>query len=82
MTVSLDQMITVGPLQIAVLSDCTISANHTNGAVFVSGHKQPVAILIRRGTAMIAFGPRGDPMTRKQVDILCPNAWRMAQEAR
>ena len=82
MTVSLDQTIKIGPVRIAALSDCTMTANHRNGAVFVCGQKRPVAILIRQGAALIAFGPEGDPLTRKHVEKLCPGAWRAALEAR
>lgn len=82
MTVSLDQVITVGRLKIAVLSDCTMTANHRNGAVFISGQKRPVAVLIKQGAALIAFEPEGDPMTRERLEKLCPDAWRTAMEAR
>lgn len=80
MTVTLDQVITVGPLRIAVLSDCTITANHRNGAIFVSGQKIPIAVLIRQDSALTAFGADGMPMTRDQIDKLCPDAWVKALE--
>lgn len=82
MTVALDQKITVGPLQITVLSDCTTTTRHTNGSVFVSGQKRAVAILIKQGAALTAFAPEGKQMTREQVDNLCPSAWRIVLEAR
>lgn len=82
MTVSLDRVITVGPLQIAVLSDRTITANHSKGAVFVSGQKRPVAVMIKQGAVLDVFGPEGSPMTREQVEVLCPGAWRKLLKSR
>lgn len=81
MTVSLDPMITVGPLQVTMLSDSTVTARHRNGMVFVSGQKRPVAVLIKQSAALAAFGPEGNPMTRENVELLCPGAWRTASEA-
>ena len=82
MTVSLDQMITVGPLRIAVLSDSAVNVIHSNGVVFFTGRKQPVAILIKQGAVLGAFGLDGGSMTREHVENLCPGAWRTALEAR
>jgi hypothetical protein len=81
MTVSLEQIISVGPLQIAVISDCTITANHRNGAAIITGRKQPVAILIMQRKTLKAFGVNGNPMTRNHIEHLCPGAWRTALEA-
>lgn len=81
MTVSLDQMITVGPLQIAVLTDCTINVIHRHGIVFFTAHKRPVAFLIKQGEALSAFDPEGNPMTREHVENLCSGAWRTTLEA-
>jgi len=82
MTVALDQMVTVGPLRIMVICECKVAAHQSEGAIFASGHKRPVAILIRHGAALDAFGLEGDAMTPKQVETLCPGAYRTALEAR
>ena len=81
MSVSLDQMIKVGPWRIMVLSECRIIANQNNGAMFASGCKQPVAVLIRHGAALSVFGPQGNSMTRAQVETLYPGVWRRALDA-
>jgi hypothetical protein len=82
MTVTLDQIVSVGSLQIAALTDCAVNVIRSNGVVFFTGRKHPVAILIRQDGALSAFRPDGDPMTREQVDELCPNAWQTALSAR
>lgn len=82
MSVSLDQMISLGAVQIAVLCDCAVDAYHTDGATFVSGQKRPVAILIRQDMTLTAFSPQGDPMAREHVEHLCPGAWHRVLEAR
>ncbi|WP_390913761.1 hypothetical protein [Pseudosulfitobacter sp. SM2401] len=81
MTVSLDQMINVGPSRIAVLSDRAVKVIHSNGIVFFTGRKHPVAVLIRQGAALNAFGLEGNPMTREHVENLCPGAWRTVLDA-
>lgn len=81
-TFALGQMLHVGPLQIVALSECTIAANHGKGTIFVAGRKRPVAVLIRHGKTLTAFGPEGMPMTSEHVEKLCPGAWRTALEAR
>jgi hypothetical protein len=78
MTVSLDNMIKLGPLRIMALSEREITANHSNGAIFAYGQKRPIAVLIRRGDALDVYGLQGDPMTREQVETICPGAWRAA----
>ena len=75
MTVSLDQMIRVGPLRIALLSDRAAKGIHSNGVFFFTGRKHPVAVLIKQGAALNAFDLRGNPMTREQMENLCPGAW-------
>lgn len=82
MTVSLDQMIIVGPLRIALLSDSVIKVIHSNGVVFFTGRKHPVAVLIRQGAAMNAFGLEGNSLTREYVENLCPGSWRTVLDAR
>lgn len=82
MTVSLDQMITVGPLRVAILSDRTIQIIHTSGSIFGTGRKHPIAVLIRQGAALNAFGLDGNPLTREQVENLCPGAWHTVLDAR
>jgi len=82
MTVSLDQMIRVGPLRIALLSDRAVKGIHSNGVFFFTGRKHPVAILIKQGATLTVFGPNGDPMTREQVENLCPGAWSATLEVR
>lgn len=82
MTVSLDQMIKVGPSQIAVLSDRTVKVIHCNGVVFFTGRKHPVAVLIKQGAALNAFALEGNPITREHVENLCPGAWRTVLDAR
>ena len=81
MTVSLDQLINVGPSQIAVLSDRAIKVIHSNGIVLFTGRKHPVAVLIKQGAALNAFDLRGNPMTREQMENLCPGAWRAMLDA-
>ena len=82
MTVALDQMMTVGPLRIMVISECKVTAYQGHGAVFLTGHKRPIAFLIRQGAALDAFGLDGEAMKPKQVETLCPGAYRTALEAR
>ena len=82
MTVTLDQIISVGAFQIAALTDCAVKVMHNDGVVFFTGRKQPVAILIKQDGALSAFGVDGNPMTREQVDELCPGAWQTALSAR
>lgn len=72
----------MGPLRIVALSDSTVAASHCKGCIFCTGQKRPVAVLIKHGKALTAFGPEGMPMTRAQVETLCPGAWRTALEAR
>ncbi|MGJ5620087.1 hypothetical protein [Sulfitobacter sp. MF3-043] len=82
MTVSLDQIIKVGPLRIALLSDRAVKAIHCNGFVFFTGRKHPVAVLIRQGAALNAYELDGHPLTRAHVEKLCPGAWRCVRDAR
>ena len=82
MTVALDQMVTVGPSRITVISECKLTANQSRGAVFICGQKRPIAILIKQGATLDAFGPDGNMMTHEQVENLCPGACRAALEAR
>lgn len=82
MTISLGPMMMVGTARIAVLTDCTISAVHTKGAVLLSGHKRPLAVLINQAGTMRVFSATGTPMTREQTEDLCPGAWRRAQQQR
>ncbi|MEP1329929.1 hypothetical protein [Pseudophaeobacter sp.] len=81
MTVSLDQIVTVGPLRIAVLSDCRVSTNHTKEVLLFAGQKKPVAVLIKHNTTLTAFGVDGTPMTRDQIEALCQGAWRAVSQA-
>ena len=78
MTVVLDQVMTLGPLHIAVLAECRVIAGHAKGAVFVSAQKRPVAVLIRQDTSVAAFAPEGKPMSRMEIENLCPGAWQTA----
>lgn len=82
MTVLLDQMLKIGQSRIAVLSDRAVKVIHSNGVVFVTGQKQPVAVLIKHGEALNAFELEGNPMTREHVEDLCPGAWRTMLDAR
>lgn len=82
MTVTLGRIIELGPLRIVALSDNTVAASHCKGSFFGTGQKGPVAVLIKQGKVLTAFGPEGMPMTRAQVETLCPGAWRTALEAR
>lgn len=81
MTVSLEKIIKVGSYWVAMISERKITAEHTNEAVFVSGYKQPLVILLRHGTAMAAFAPEGLPVTREELETLCPGAWDAAMKA-
>ena len=80
MTVTLDQMIEIGSYRVMAISDCVVCANHRNGSVIVAGQKRPVAVLIRQDSALMAFGADGMPMTRDQIEKLCPGAWVKALE--
>lgn len=82
MTVMLDKMKQLGPLHIMALSEHAVTAKLGKGMALVVGQKRPVAILIKQGKALTAFGPQGMPMTREQVETLCPGAWRTALEDR
>ncbi len=82
MTVELDPMMAVGPLRIAILCDRKITVNYCKGTIFGVGQKRPVAVLIAQGMEMSASGPDGTPMTRSDIEQLCPGAWRTALEAR
>ena len=82
MTVRLDKGRQLGPLQIMALSECAVTAKHGRGMVLIAGQKRPVAILIKQGMVLTAFGPEGMPMTREHVETLCPGAWRSALEDR
>lgn len=76
MTISLDQIIEIGPLRIAMLCERDVKVVHGDGVVFFVGRKTPVAVLIMQGAALNAFEPEGNPMTREHVDSLCPGVWR------
>ncbi|WP_373028164.1 hypothetical protein [Sulfitobacter sp.] len=78
MTVVLDQTMTLGPLRISVLAECRVMTGHAKGAVFVSAQKRPVAFLIKQDAKLAAFGPEGRPMSRAEIESLCPGAWQSA----
>lgn len=78
MTVVLDQLVRLGKLHIAVLAECRVIAGHAKGAVFVSAQKRPVAVLIRQDTSVATFAPEGKPMSRREIEKLCPGAWQTA----
>jgi hypothetical protein len=80
MTVVLDKVVHIGPCQITALSECTVKATHFRATALVTGQKRPVAILIKQGMELTAFEPNGTPITREQVETLCPGAWRRALE--
>lgn len=80
MTVALDKVVHIGPCQITALSESTVKATHCKETFLVAGQKRPVAILIKQGMELTAFEPDGTPITRKQVEKLCPGAWRRALE--
>ncbi|AXI49153.1 hypothetical protein C1J03_23890 (plasmid) [Sulfitobacter sp. SK012] len=80
MTVVLDKVVQIGPRQITALSECTVIATNCRATALVAGQKRPVAILIKQGMELTAFEPDGTPITRKQVETLCPGAWRKALE--
>jgi len=80
MTVVLDKVVHIGRYQVTALSECTVQATHFRATALVTGQKRPVAILIKQGMELTAFEPNGTPITREQVETLCPGAWRRALE--
>lgn len=78
---TLDHIIKVRSGWVAVLSDCTVSTHRANGAVFVSGQKRPLAVLIKQGATTKVFGPEGTPMTFEDLEARYPGAWRTVMEA-
>jgi len=80
MTVLPDKVVQLGPCQITALSECTIKITRFRATALVTGQKRPVAILIKQDMELAAFEPDGTPITRGQVEKLCPGAWRRALE--
>jgi len=75
MTLSLDQMLRIGPFGIVALANTTVTVNYTQKAATVFGHKSPVAILLRHGATLQAFSPDGAPMSKDDIEKLCPGTW-------
>lgn len=75
MTLSFDPPQQIGPIRVVALTRIRVAANHTKKALTVFGYKSPVAILIRQGAILEAFGPEGAPMSRDDIERLCPGAW-------
>lgn len=76
MTLSLDQILQIGPFKVAALSRTKVTPHHSNSAATIFGHKTPVAVLVRHGDNVQAFKTDGAPMLQEDIEILCPGAWQ------
>ena len=80
MSVVLDTPVTCGGVEVATISRVRVVSEgwRTGGMVFAD--KTPVAVLVRGADGVRALSvPRGQALTRNEVEALCPGAWTAFQ---
>lgn len=68
MTWRLDPPVAVGDLRLAALCDCAVEGWPMRGGARFQARKQPIAVLIRAGTRIDAFGPDGESLDLEELE--------------
>jgi len=73
----MDRKVTVGSVTVAALVESSVTANRGENSLVIVGNKRPVAILFCKGKMRGAVTPDGVDLSPKEVNALCPDAWKL-----